>query len=424
MPAERSRLSRRAASDGDSLVWTESITAESASGAAVSFATPLTSTAFSDDAPAPQTTFLHLDPSTASISEPTNKRLHRRRVASDPGQAPRVPRPANAFILFRSSFVRARAVPTALESSHAALSAIAGHTWRQLPPDQKAVWFARAAEAKQLHKVDNPTYGFKTQAPPDSGGRRAKQKQKSSKTPRARDLPPNVRRRGEYIASLVASGYIHDALHEPLEAYDAQQPEQFDVRFSVVETPEALERKQAQSPPKKRKTSAPTTRRKASSTPPPFDFAFDFSLDDAASACSSAVDSPSAYSAAPYVWPGPAPEFDFSSPFAFDSAPSTAPASPALSFASASSPCSSSLASPASSYEDLNVFLSPPAVVAPPSHLDFDLSLLDIGLNGLDGSLGCGLGLDALLSSGDLGAGGCIAPGQTMHAPVTVGGQW
>ncbi|KAJ7825161.1 high mobility group box domain-containing protein, partial [Mycena leptocephala] len=72
-----------------------------------------------------------------------------------------IPRPPNAFILFRSSFIRARAVPAHIEPSHAALSAIAGLTWAALPAPEKERWHSKAKEERERHRERFPGYAFR-----------------------------------------------------------------------------------------------------------------------------------------------------------------------------------------------------------------------------------------------------------------------
>ncbi|KAJ6517966.1 hypothetical protein C8R47DRAFT_949730, partial [Mycena vitilis] len=72
-----------------------------------------------------------------------------------------IPRPPNAFILFRSSFIRAGAVPASTDPSHASLSAIAGLTWAALPAPEKAAWHARAREERERHRERFPGYAFR-----------------------------------------------------------------------------------------------------------------------------------------------------------------------------------------------------------------------------------------------------------------------
>ncbi|KAJ6524724.1 hypothetical protein DFH09DRAFT_841434, partial [Mycena vulgaris] len=72
-----------------------------------------------------------------------------------------IPRPPNAFILFRSSFIRARAVSARVETSHSTLSAIAGLTWAALPPADRGLWHAKAREVREEHQERFPGYAFR-----------------------------------------------------------------------------------------------------------------------------------------------------------------------------------------------------------------------------------------------------------------------
>ena len=72
-----------------------------------------------------------------------------------------IPRPPNAFILFRSSFIKAQHVSTEVETNHSTLSKIIGLTWQNLPEDQRKVWHAKAKEALSEHKRKFPKYAFR-----------------------------------------------------------------------------------------------------------------------------------------------------------------------------------------------------------------------------------------------------------------------
>ncbi|KAJ6510464.1 high mobility group box domain-containing protein, partial [Mycena sanguinolenta] len=71
-----------------------------------------------------------------------------------------IPRPPNAFILFRHSFIRA-AVPAHIEPSHSSLSAIAGLTWAALSAPEKATWHRKAKEERDRHRERYPDHTFR-----------------------------------------------------------------------------------------------------------------------------------------------------------------------------------------------------------------------------------------------------------------------
>ncbi|TFK95839.1 high mobility group box domain-containing protein, partial [Pterulicium gracile] len=72
-----------------------------------------------------------------------------------------IPRPPNAFMLFRADFVRQKHVPGSIETNHGSLSKIIGNCWRSLPPNEKRVWEQRAKTAKAEHKIAHPDYRFR-----------------------------------------------------------------------------------------------------------------------------------------------------------------------------------------------------------------------------------------------------------------------
>jgi len=72
-----------------------------------------------------------------------------------------IPRPPNAFILFRSYFIKSQHVSSEVETNHSTLSKIIGLTWKNLPNEERQVWHARAKAALEDHKRKFPSYAFK-----------------------------------------------------------------------------------------------------------------------------------------------------------------------------------------------------------------------------------------------------------------------
>ncbi|KAH6880923.1 hypothetical protein BKA70DRAFT_1053003, partial [Coprinopsis sp. MPI-PUGE-AT-0042] len=96
-------------------------------------------------------------PSEGPVQPPTRKR-------QPPGKRRSqgyIPRPPNAFMLFRADFVRQKHVPGSIETNHGSLSKIIGNCWRNLPLEEKKVWETRAKHEKAAHKVQYPNYRFK-----------------------------------------------------------------------------------------------------------------------------------------------------------------------------------------------------------------------------------------------------------------------
>ncbi|KAL0960241.1 hypothetical protein HGRIS_011873 [Hohenbuehelia grisea] len=72
-----------------------------------------------------------------------------------------IPRPPNAFMLFRANFVRQKHVPGSIETNHGSLSKIIGETWKAAPLEERRVWEAKAKQAKAEHKAKYPDYRFR-----------------------------------------------------------------------------------------------------------------------------------------------------------------------------------------------------------------------------------------------------------------------
>ncbi|KAG5642503.1 hypothetical protein DXG03_002700 [Asterophora parasitica] len=72
----------------------------------------------------------------------------------------RVPRPRNAFMIFRSEFWADSKISKTVERDHRHISRIIGHCWNQLPEDEKDVWRRKAEEEKVEHAKRYPGYRF------------------------------------------------------------------------------------------------------------------------------------------------------------------------------------------------------------------------------------------------------------------------
>ncbi|KAJ6525960.1 high mobility group box domain-containing protein [Mycena capillaripes] len=72
-----------------------------------------------------------------------------------------IPRPPNAFILFRSSFIRSQNVPEKVEGNHRHLSKIIGKYWHALPPSERARWEDKARAAQAEHRRRYPDWRFR-----------------------------------------------------------------------------------------------------------------------------------------------------------------------------------------------------------------------------------------------------------------------
>ncbi|KAF8335222.1 hypothetical protein F5887DRAFT_1079299 [Amanita rubescens] len=120
-----------------------------------------------------------------------------------------IPRPPNAFMLFRADFVRQKHVPGSIETNHGSLSKIIGNCWRALPLEEKRVWEVKAKHAKAEHKARYPNYRFR----PVHNKNKDKKKEKQLTT-------MEDERRCEEVAQLLLEGKKGDELAAAIRDLD------------------------------------------------------------------------------------------------------------------------------------------------------------------------------------------------------------
>jgi hypothetical protein len=76
-------------------------------------------------------------------------------------KAKKVPRPPNAFIVFRKHMVSQNLISTAVERDQRHISQIAAHCWRSISPEERAHWKRRALEEAREHALKYPGYHFR-----------------------------------------------------------------------------------------------------------------------------------------------------------------------------------------------------------------------------------------------------------------------
>ncbi|KAJ7131138.1 hypothetical protein C8R44DRAFT_871671 [Mycena epipterygia] len=164
-------------------------------------------------------------PSSADPSRPPRTRHTRIQPAGH------IPRPPNAFILFRSSLIRSQRVPSAVEPSHSTLSKIIGLTWQHLPEAERSVWHAKALEASEEHRRRFPAYAFR----PQNGVHAPKRKT------REHEMDDPVR--CEKIAELLVEGKHRSALDAAVQEFDRDRvPANIVARFEPPITATAYHR--------------------------------------------------------------------------------------------------------------------------------------------------------------------------------------
>ncbi|TDL28932.1 hypothetical protein BD410DRAFT_781490 [Rickenella mellea] len=124
----------------------------------------------------------------------------KRTVGPDRSSAQRIPRPRNAFFLYRAELQK---ITTKVEHDNRHISTILGMSWKSLSEADKAHWRARAAEEKAKHAEMYPDYRY-------TPVRREKKKRNVKKT------GPEDLERFQKVAQLLVSGKQGDELESAL----------------------------------------------------------------------------------------------------------------------------------------------------------------------------------------------------------------
>lgn len=135
-----------------------------------------------------------------------------------------IPRPPNAFILFRSSFIKNQHVSTEVETNHSTLSKIIGLTWQNMPHDERQIWHAKAKKALEEHRKKWPQYAFR---PSHAKGKGGTEKRK------VREVEPKDMKRCAKIAELLVEGKKGAALDEAIQEFDRTHIPEVVTRFET-----------------------------------------------------------------------------------------------------------------------------------------------------------------------------------------------
>lgn len=136
-----------------------------------------------------------------------------------------IPRPPNAFILFRSSFIKSQHVSSEVETNHSTLSKIIGLTWQNLPNEERQIWHARAKVALEEHKRKFPSYAFK----PIHNKPRALPGEKR----KVREVGPKDHTRCAKIAELLVRGKKGLELEVAIQEFDKNHVPEIVTRFEA-----------------------------------------------------------------------------------------------------------------------------------------------------------------------------------------------
>lgn len=138
-----------------------------------------------------------------------------------------IPRPPNAFILFRTAFLQQRHVSKKVEDNPRLLGKIIGLTWKSLSTQEQEPWYKKAKAAHIAHQQRHPDYAFRPQ--------------KSPKTKRTKVDGSNSRlsnERCKKIATFISQGMKGEELDNAMSHFDRESPSGgYDtIRWSISTT--------------------------------------------------------------------------------------------------------------------------------------------------------------------------------------------
>lgn len=211
---------------GAQLTWT--VPAEPASHHSIAFAPNVTPVTFNDPPRgADATSEPSLFPTNASECSP-RRSTHSRKRGED-----HIPRPPNAFILFRSSFIKSQHVSSEVETNHSTLSKIIGLTWQNMPHEERQIWHAKAKKALEEHRKKWPQYAFR---PSHSKAKGSAEKRK------VREVEPKDLKRCAKIAELLVEGKKGAELDAAIQEFDRTHVPEIVTRFETPITARSFRR--------------------------------------------------------------------------------------------------------------------------------------------------------------------------------------
>ncbi|KAI0365799.1 hypothetical protein BV20DRAFT_972705 [Pilatotrama ljubarskyi] len=244
MPAQRVRSSKRSAAQDVRLATDVSVKIES-TPQSIAFAPNITPGTYNDppslaDAYADSLLFPAGDDCSAAA----------RRAAAHAKKKPEnhIPRPPNAFILFRSAFIKNQHVSSEVETNHSTLSKIIGLTWQNLPHEERQVWHAKAKAALEEHKRKFPQYAFR---PLHTKGKAPAEKRK------VREVEPKDLKRCAKIAQLLVEGKKGRELDQAIQEFDRHHVPEIVTRFEAPITARHYRRSSSAPAPDTEHSNAP-----------------------------------------------------------------------------------------------------------------------------------------------------------------------
>ncbi|KAJ1310867.1 hypothetical protein OPQ81_009385 [Rhizoctonia solani] len=121
-----------------------------------------------------------------------------------------IPRPRNAFILYRSWYVR-QGFLSDIENDHREISRIVGKIWKKMSPEEQAPWKGLAEQEKVEHARMYPNYKYSPNSRRDAAAasptsRNAPTRPSAAHSRRTKQSETLVKKRSDAIAGAFASG--------------------------------------------------------------------------------------------------------------------------------------------------------------------------------------------------------------------------
>lgn len=236
------------------LVWTIPVDPTTVNADGNAFSTN-SSIAFDDGPPPLVDRDFILFPPNDDYSPPSRKPTHGKKKPED-----HIPRPPNAFILFRSSFIKGQHVPTEVETNHSTLSKIIGLTWKNLPNEERLFWHGKAKAALDEHKRKFPLYAFRPTQAKSKG---------STERRKVREVGPKDPVRCAKIAELLVEGKKGVELDAAIQEFDKHHVPEIVTRFDKPLTARVYRRSSsAPIPDDERAERRPSQKSRSASTQP------------------------------------------------------------------------------------------------------------------------------------------------------------
>ncbi|CAA7263291.1 unnamed protein product [Cyclocybe aegerita] len=195
-------------------------------------------------------------PDTGIFTFEQDELLPRRSTNSRKKAPNHIPRPPNAFILFRSSFIKSQHVSTGVETNHSTLSKIIGLTWQNLPNEERQKWHALAKVAQDEHKRRFPQYAFRPIHNKSKGAAGERKK--------LREVSPKDNKRCAKIAELLVRGTTGQELEDAIHEFDKHHVPEIVTRFETPITEKTFETASSPSRSTGKSAESPSRRRSSS----------------------------------------------------------------------------------------------------------------------------------------------------------------